>query len=148
MANCAAGERGRSAAEGFGVAERRKKKLAGDLAAFIRSYRRKAPRGGEPNDRGYDRELEAKLKRMSPEELDSLMRDEVEDDSTGGRLEPEPHLVLLTVAELVLLSNALNEVLHGVGIEEPEFSTRLGASRAEAEQLLARIGSLVDTPDA
>jgi hypothetical protein len=65
------------------VSERRKKKLAGDLAAFLRSYRRKAPRGGEPNDRGYDRELEAKLKRMSPAELDALLRDEVEGDRQG-----------------------------------------------------------------
>jgi len=65
------------------MGERRKKKLAGDLAAFLRSYRRKAPRGGEPNDRGYDRELEAKLKRMSPEELDALMRDELAVDPPG-----------------------------------------------------------------
>jgi hypothetical protein len=50
----------------------------------------------------------------------------------------------LTVAELVLLNNALNEVLHGVGIGEPEFGSRLGASRAEAELLLARLGRLVD----
>jgi hypothetical protein len=63
------------------VSERRQKKLAGDVAAFLRSYGRKAPRGGEPNDRGYDRELEAKLKRMRPEELDALMRDAVEGDT-------------------------------------------------------------------
>jgi hypothetical protein len=65
------------------VSQRRKKKLAGDVAAFLRSYGRKAPRGGEPNDRGYDRELEAKLKRMRPEELDALMRDAVEGGTPG-----------------------------------------------------------------
>lgn len=55
----------------------------------------------------------------------------------------QPQLVQLSVLELVLLNNALNEVLHGAGIREPEFGTRLGASRAEAERLLARLGRLL-----
>ena len=66
----------------------------------------------------------------------------------GERGGAEPVPVLLTVAELVLLNNALNEVLYGVGIEEPEFDTRLGGSRAEAERLLARLGKLVGAPNA
>jgi hypothetical protein len=70
------------------MGERRKKKLAGELAAFLRSYGRKAPRGGEPNDRGYDRELEARVKRMRPEELDALLRDEVEDEPGAADAEP------------------------------------------------------------
>jgi hypothetical protein len=60
------------------VGKRNKKKLAGDLAAFLRSYGRKAPRRGEPNDRGYNREFETKLKRMRPEEIDALLREEDE----------------------------------------------------------------------
>ena len=61
------------------MGQRRKKKLAGDVAAFLRQYGRKAYPTHDPNDRGYDRELEAKIQRMRPEELDALMRDQVED---------------------------------------------------------------------
>ena len=63
----------------------------------------------------------------------------------GEHSNQQSRLVRLSLAELVLLNNALNEVLHG--IEVPEFSTRLGASQAEAERLLARIGRLVEQPD-
>jgi hypothetical protein len=62
----------------------------------------------------------------------------------GECAEAEPLSVRLTAPELVLLCNALNEVLHRVGIEEPEFSTRLGAPRAEVERLLRRLGRLAD----
>lgn len=58
----------------------RRKELAADLAVFIRAYGRKAPHRGEPNDRGYDRHLEFRLKRMRPEELDSLLHHDVEED--------------------------------------------------------------------
>jgi hypothetical protein len=50
----------------------------------------------------------------------------------------------LSRAELTLLNNALNEVCNGVEIEEWEFSTRLGASRDEARELLQRIHTLLD----
>jgi hypothetical protein len=46
--------------------------------------------------------------------------------------------------ELVLVNNALNEVCHGVDIEDTEFSTRLGGSRQEAQALLLRFGRLLD----
>lgn len=49
--------------------------------------------------------------------------------------------VSFTEAELVLLNNALNEVLNGLDI--PEFSTRLGNSRQEAEELLHQINMLL-----
>lgn len=62
------------------MGQRRKKKLAGDVAAFLRQYERKAYPTHDPIGRGYDRELEAKIKQMRPEELDTLMRDEVEGD--------------------------------------------------------------------
>jgi hypothetical protein len=52
---------------------RRKKHLETQLARFLRQYRRKHGKF-DPNDRDYDRELEAKLKRLRPEELDELMR--------------------------------------------------------------------------
>jgi hypothetical protein len=45
--------------------------------------------------------------------------------------------VELTDDDLVALANALNEVLHGPdAIEELEFTTRMGVTRAEAEALL------------
>ena len=59
--------------------ERKKAKLRGELATFIRQYRRRKGRGGvsqDPNDRKYDRQFEEMVKRMKPEELDELMRDE------------------------------------------------------------------------
>ena len=45
--------------------------------------------------------------------------------------------------DLVLLNNALNEVCNGVHIEEPEFHTRLGATKEEARELLSRINSVL-----
>jgi hypothetical protein len=53
--------------------------------------------------------------------------------------------VSFTEAELILLNNALNEVLNG--LEGPEFDTRLGVSRQEAEELLNQIGSLLSKID-
>jgi hypothetical protein len=50
--------------------------------------------------------------------------------------------ISLTEAELILLSNSLNEVLNG--IEITEFQTRLGVSREAARDLLNQIGSLLD----
>lgn len=45
--------------------------------------------------------------------------------------------------ELVLVNNALNEVLNGVDIEEPEFASRLGVSREFAAALLNRVGDII-----
>ncbi len=58
---------------------KRKEKLQARIGAFMQQYARKAQRGQEPNDRGYSRKLEAKLKRMRPEELDELLNGEQED---------------------------------------------------------------------
>jgi hypothetical protein len=55
--------------------EKKKEKLRGDLLAFMRQYRRRKHRNFDPNDRHYDRELEEKLKKMKPEELDELLND-------------------------------------------------------------------------
>jgi hypothetical protein len=52
--------------------------------------------------------------------------------------------VELSHDELVTLSNALNEVLHGPdAIEEWEFQTRTGATREDAKRLLARLADQV-----
>jgi len=46
------------------------------IARFVRLYGRKARKGGlDPNDRGYDRDVEKQIKAMKPEELDRLLRD-------------------------------------------------------------------------
>jgi hypothetical protein len=51
---------------------------AAELAVFVRQYGCKSQKGVEPNDRRYDRGLETAIKRMSPEELDRLMREDEE----------------------------------------------------------------------
>jgi len=48
----------------------------------------------------------------------------------------------LTGEELVILNNALNEVCNG--LETTEFSSRIGADRAEALQLLREISASLD----
>ena len=58
---------------------KRKEKLRAGIESFVRQYGRKAQRGQEPNDRGYSRAMEAKLKRTNPEELDELLNGEPED---------------------------------------------------------------------
>ncbi len=57
----------------------------------MRQYQRKA-QGGlvEPNDRHYSRKIEAKIKRMKPEELDELLNDEQEAPSTPPRNKVDP----------------------------------------------------------
>ena len=52
-------------------------------------------------------------------------------------------LVELTNDDVVIVSNAVNEICHGPdAIEEWEFSTRIGASRDEAEALLSALHEL------
>lgn len=53
--------------------------------------------------------------------------------------------VVLGEDELALIANALNEVCNGAEIEDFEFSTRLGADRSEARELLAEVGAALDT---
>lgn len=60
-------------------ADQKRALVAADIRAFVQEYGRRKPRGSyEPNDRGYDRELEETIRRMSPEELDRLMREDEE----------------------------------------------------------------------
>ena len=58
-----------------GMASKRDRRLQGRLGTFLRQYARKNKNTPDSNDRQYDRELEMKIKQMSPEELDRLMRD-------------------------------------------------------------------------
>ena len=52
---------------------------ASSLALFLKSYERRSQKGVEPNDRQYDRQEEEAIKRLSPDELDALLRDDEED---------------------------------------------------------------------
>ena len=45
--------------------------------------------------------------------------------------------------ELVIISNALNEICNGVEIDDVEFATRMGAEREEVRSLLESLGSLI-----
>ena len=49
--------------------------------------------------------------------------------------------VRLSLNELCLINNALNEVCHGIDV--PEFDTRLGASRDQTRALLDQIGAVI-----
>jgi hypothetical protein len=53
-------------------------RLQTEIAGFVREYARKAPRHGEPNDRGYDRKMEDQVKRMNPLDLSALMHGDEE----------------------------------------------------------------------
>lgn len=57
--------------------------------------------------------------------------------------ESKPSLKL-SHEELVLINNALNEVLNGPeAIETSEFQTRIGATVAEAKALLSRVSKAI-----
>ncbi len=54
----------------------KKLRLTEATAHYLRQIGRKAQKGEEPNDRGFDRKLDEKLKRMRPEDVDALFRGE------------------------------------------------------------------------
>jgi hypothetical protein len=49
----------------------------------------------------------------------------------------------VTREELMFINNALNEVCHGIHIEDPEFQTRLGGSRDELQSILDQINQAI-----
>ena len=49
--------------------------------------------------------------------------------------------ILLSDEELLIVNNALNEICNGIDV--PEFATRIGVERSEAERLLEQIGGVV-----
>jgi hypothetical protein len=58
------------------------------------------------------------------------------------------YLLSLTPEELTGISNALNEVCHGVHIADDEFQTRLGHPRSEIASILQRLGGIFAADDA
>ena len=53
--------------------------LSKRIGAFLQQYRRRSQKGQEPNDRGYDREIEQYLRKLKPEEVDALINDRASD---------------------------------------------------------------------
>jgi hypothetical protein len=53
--------------------KRTKSQLAAELGRFVQQYARKAHKNWDPNDRSYDRKLEEKMKRLTPEDLSELL---------------------------------------------------------------------------
>lgn len=51
--------------------------------------------------------------------------------------------IQFTIDELEMLINALNEVCHGIDIEE--FETRLGVSQKKMEQLLRHLNKILSS---
>ena len=89
-------------------------------------------------------EVYAELCEIVDELLDILIQDgKPLPPTTAGHDIPTHDAASFFVAissdELKLLNNALNELVNGIEIEEPEFATRLGATREEAATLLSRI---------
>ena len=61
----------------------RRRRVASEIGSFLREYGRSSRKrnGYDPNDRTYDRKMEALVKKLPPEELDRLIRgDEEEND--------------------------------------------------------------------
>lgn len=52
---------------------RRRQRLEGEVGVFLKKYASKRRVGWDPNDRQYNRSVEALVQRMSPEDLDELM---------------------------------------------------------------------------
>jgi hypothetical protein len=59
---------------------RRKQRLEGEVGVFLKKYNKKRQRGWDPNDRQYNRSVEALVQRMTPEDLDELMNGGNEDE--------------------------------------------------------------------
>lgn len=59
---------------------KRKKMLESKIGIFQRRYSRKAQKGVEPNDRGYDKKFEKIVKRLAPEELSELLHGKQNED--------------------------------------------------------------------
>ena len=52
-------------------------------------------------------------------------------------------LLEISLAELLVLNNALNEVCNG--LDQFEFEARMGASNMEVSQLLAKVSSIINS---
>jgi hypothetical protein len=74
---------------------KRGKKLKTEIGTFLRQYARKAQRGVEPNDRKYDEDIERIIKKMKPEELSTLMSEDID----GNELNSDESKDLIRTAQ-------------------------------------------------
>ena len=58
------------------------------------------------------------------------------------KLERGEVAVTLTHDEILMLNQALNEVANGAQISDAEFETRIGFTRRQVRELLARVNAL------
>ncbi len=87
----------------------------------------------------YDLRAEARLERIQGEWCARVDRDTIQADGAS---------VQLSSLELILLANAVNEVLNGPdAIEEWEFHTRLGVYRDTALDLQRKLSETIDGLD-
>jgi hypothetical protein len=61
-------------------ADQKRALKAAKFGKFVQQYARKAQKGVDPNDRSYSREIEQAAKRMKPESLDHLLRNDDDGD--------------------------------------------------------------------
>ncbi len=62
------------------MAKRDRRSLqAREIELYLRQVGRPAQKGQEPNDRRYDRDVERKLRELSPEALDALLNENRDD---------------------------------------------------------------------
>jgi len=64
----------------FRKRRKRRRPSEPEVSRFLRQYARKAYPKYDPNDRSYSRTIERKVKQMRPEDLDRLIRGEVDYD--------------------------------------------------------------------
>jgi len=55
--------------------------------------------------------------------------------------------IQVSLDELVILNNALNEICYGIDMDDAEFSARIGVEHKEGIRLLNEISSLIDALD-
>ena len=62
------------------ASKREKQTIAKRIGAFLQQYRRRSQKGQEPNDRGYDREIERFIRKLKPEDVDEIINGRLDED--------------------------------------------------------------------
>jgi hypothetical protein len=65
----------------------------------------------------------------------------------AASIEPSRVTLVLSLDELRLFNNALNEVVNGVDIPAAAFATRLGGTRSEVAHLLSSLHTVLDATE-
>lgn len=65
----------------------------------------------------------------------------------AASVEPGRVTFVLSINEVRLLNNALNEIVNGVGVPADSFETRLGGTRDEVAHLLMSIHAILDSAE-